>query len=325
MNLPRLQDLDIAGKRVLVRSDLDFDPTDTENLRLKALIPTLDYIKEKGGSIILLGHRGRPAEEAELRQSNPVEFNTKFSLSGFQKVFENWGATVLENLRFDPGEEGNDDNFARKLAAYGDLYVNDSFGASHREHASIVRLPRLLPHAAGLRLEQEVQNLSKVRESPKRPVVMIISGIKDDKLTYIPDFETFADKILIGGRMPDYIHDTSALRKDSKVFVAGLLSDKEDITMNAIEKFEAEIEGAGTIVVSGPLGKYEEEGHRQGTSRVLNKVIGTTAFKVAGGGDTITALGVLGINEKFDWVSTGGGAMLAFLAKGTLPGITALN
>ena len=324
MVLPKLQDLDINGKKVLVRADLDFDPADTENLRLKTLIPTLDFIKEKGGSIILLGHRGRPADAQDLRQSNPEEFDKKFSLVPFAKVFESWGAEVLENLRFDPGEEANDDNFAKKIAGRGDCFVNEAFGVSHREHASIVGIPKYLPHAAGLHLEQEVENLSRVVVNPKHPVVFIISGLKDDKLANIPDFKKLSDKILIGGRMPDYIHDTSALRKDEKVVVGGLLSDKEDITMNTIERFERELTGAGTVVVSGPLGKYEEEGHRQGTARVLTKVANSDAFKVIGGGDTISAIDLLGLADKFDWISTGGGAMLAFLAKGTLPGIEAL-
>jgi phosphoglycerate kinase len=314
MELPKLQDLDVAQKKVLVRADLDFDPEDTENLRFKTLIPTLDYIKKKGGDIILIGHKGRPQGR----------FDENLSLKPFQKVFEKWGAHVLENLRFDPGEEANDENFAKSLAVQGDVYVNESFAASHRVHTSIVGLPKYLPHAAGLRFVAEVANFEKVLENPRHPLVIIISGFKDDKLSYIPNFMSFADRILIGGRMPDYIHDTSLLRSNEKVFIAGLVSDKEDITMNSIEKFEIEIGGAGTIVVAGPLGKFEEEGHRQGTSRVFTKIAESSAYKVAGGGDTVAAINLLGLADKFDWMSVGGGAMLTFLAKGTLPGITAL-
>ncbi len=320
MELPKLADIELSGKRVLVRADLDFDPTDTENLRLKILIPTLDYIKEKGGSIILIGHRGRPGGKVE----------ESLSLRPFQEIFKKWDAEVLENLRFDPREETNDEGFAKELAAKGDIFVNEAFGASHRQHASIVALPLQFKSksknsvAVGLHFVKEVENLSKVLGDPRRPLVMIVSGYKDDKLTYIEDFKKFADKILIGGRLPDYIHDVSAWRKDEKVVVANFIPDKEDITIHSIELFDKEIARAGTIVLSGPLGKFEEEGHRQGTQSVFKAVVDSSAFKVAGGGDTVSAINLFGLADKFDWVSVGGGAMLEFLAKGTLPGIEAL-
>lgn len=314
MNLPKVNDSDLKDKRVLVRADLDFDPSDSENLRLKTLIPTLDLIKEKGGKIILIGHRGRPDGKAD----------ESLSLRPFEKVFAGWEAQVWENLRFYGGEEGNDDSFAKSLSEKADFYVNEAFAASHRNHASIVGIPKHLPHAAGLRFAQEVENLSKVFDNPKKPVVAIISGFKDDKLTYVTDFKKFADKILIGGRLPDYIHDTSAYRKDDQIIVASLIADKEDLTIHSVEVFEREIKNAGTIVVSGPLGKFEEDGHRQGTARVFKAVIEAEAFKVGGGGDTIAAAKLLGVSDKFDWISVGGGAMLEFLAKGTLPGIEAL-
>ena len=185
-------------------------------------------------------------------------------------------------------------------------------------------LPKLLPHAAGLRFSEEIGNLDKVLENPNRPIITLISGVKDDKLTYIEDFLKFSDKILIAGRLPDYIHDTSPLRTNEKVIVADLLPDKEDITIHSIEKFENEIRNAGTIVVSGPIGKFEEEGHRQGTKRIFEAISSSNAFKVAGGGDTENAIKLLNLTDKFNWISVGGGAMLEFLAKGTLPGIQAL-
>jgi phosphoglycerate kinase len=231
----------------------------------------------------------------------------------------------LENLRFNPSEEKNDQEFAKSLASGQDFFVNEAFAVSHREHASIVSLPKLLPHAAGLRFTEEVENLSKVLSNPKKPVVMVISGLKDDKLAYMEDFLKLGDKILIGGRLPDYIHDTSPLRTNEKVIVGDLMADKEDITIHTMEKFETEIVSAGTIVVSGPLGKFEEEGHRQGTKRILDAIANCPAFKVAGGGDTESAIKLLNLTDKFNWVSIGGGAMLEFIAKGTLPGIIALQ
>lgn len=314
IKLPLLKDFDFKNKRVVVRGDLDFDPSDSENLRLKVLIPTLKYLKGQGASVTLIGHRGRPEGKVD----------DALSLKPFEKVFEKWGVKVEENLRFDPGEEANNPDFAKKLAGLGDFYVNEAFGVSHRSHASIVGLPKLLLHAAGLRFSEEVSNLSKVLVDPKRPVMFIISGVKDDKLEYIDEFLKMSDMVLIGGRLPDYIHDASPLRKNPKVIVGDLVADKEDITIHSIEKFENEIKKAGTIVVSGPVGKFEDEGHRQGTKRVFEVVCNTSSFKVAGGGDTETAIKLLGLENRFDWISVGGGAMLTFLAKKTLPGIEAL-
>lgn len=313
-NLPQIKDSDLQGKKVIVRADLDFDPGDTNNLRLTSLFPTLDLIKEKGGQIIIIGHRGRP--DGKVDES--------LSLKPFGSIFEKWGARVEENLRFDLGEEKNDETFAKKLAGLGDFFVNEAFAVSHREHASIVLLPKLLPHAAGLRFTEEVSNLSRVFNDPKKPVDVIVSGVKEDKLSFIEDFINVFDKVLIGGRLPDFIHDASPLRKNPKVIVADLLPDKEDVTIHSIERFEDEIKNAGTVVLSGPIGKFEEEGHRQGTKRILEAVCASNAFKIAGGGDTESAIRLFNLNDKFDWISVGGGAMLTYLAKKTLPGIEAL-
>lgn len=321
MLLPKISDLDVTGKKVLLRLDLDTQP-DPNDLRIKASEESLDYLKGKGAEIVILGHKGRPTSaEASAGKS-------EFSLKPFQSIFDKWGAKVEENLRFDSGEEKNDPEFAKKLASLGDVYVNEAFASSHREHASIVGLPKLLPHAAGFRFIKEVENLSKVIENPRRPLVFIISGVKEDKLEYVKAFEQMADKILVGGRLPEYLGDKaleSVRNQSGKVIIGNLAMDKEDITLNTIEVFEKEIKAAGTVVTSGPLGKYEEEGHRQGTERVFKAVVGSEAFKVAGGGDTEKAINMLGLSDKFNWISVGGGSMLEFLTKKTLPGIEALS
>ena len=143
---------------------------------------------------------------------------------------------LLENLRFEAGEESNDEAFSKDLASLGEVYVNEAFAVSHREHASIVRLPKYLPHAAGFRFEKEVENLNKILENPKRPVVLIIGGIKEDKVEYIKSFTKIADKILVGGRLPILFGDENP--DPSKVIMAQLIPDKEDITLNTIEKFK---------------------------------------------------------------------------------------
>jgi len=326
VELPKLTDLEVTGKRILLRLDLDCDP-DPNDLRIKASTETLDYLKEKGAKIIIIAHRGRPSHEATAGKSSIDE---KLSLLPFQSIFDKWGATVEENLRFDPGEEANDPEFAKKLASQGEAFINEAFASSHREHASIVGLPKLLPHAAGFRFVKEVENLSKVLDNPKHPVVFLLSGVKEDKLSYLEGIKKFADKILVGGRLPDYMGDEKLIsvrsrNEDEQVIVGNLTMDKEDITLNTIDRFSSEIKKAGTIVVSGPMGKYEDEGHRQGTERVFKVVAESSVFKVAGGGDTESAIRLLSLADKFSWISVGGGAMLDFLVNGTLPGITALE
>lgn len=319
MKIPSISDLDISNKKVLLRLDLDCEP-DIKDLRIRSSEETLNYLKTKNSEIIIIGHKGRPGGKVD---------NT-LSLRPFQKIFNKWGAVVYENLRFDSCEEKNDSNFAQRLSVLGDIYVNEAFASSHRAHASIVGLPKLLPHAAGFRFVKEIENLSKVFENPKRPLIFVISGVKEDKLQYLKAFEQFADKILIGGRLPEYLGDKaleSVRTQSGKVIIGNLIMDKEDITLNTIDIFKEEIARAGTIVLSGPIGRYEDLGHRQGTEEIFKAVIANkSAFKVAGGGDTEKAVISLGLDlNSFDWFSVGGGAMLEFLANKTLPGIESLR
>src|SRR5260221_1313791 len=195
MNLPMLDSFDIKNKRVIVRADLDIDPTDLNNLRLTSLTPTLDYLKSQNCVVTIISHRGRP--EGKVNES--------LSLKPFESYFSKWNAKVLENLRFNPGEESNSEEFAKELAKDQDFFVNESFATSHRVHASIVGLPKLLPHAAGLRFAEEVENLSKVLENPEKPAIVVISGVKDDKVKMIKEIKDKVDKVLVGGRLPDYL------------------------------------------------------------------------------------------------------------------------
>lgn len=321
MQLPSVKDIDVSGKRVIVRADLDIDLG--ENYRLEAIIPTLEYLSSKASKIIIIGHLGRPnGKVVDELKIDPVAKELK-------KLCPNIELEVLENLRFDPGEESNDLEFAKKLAAKADVYINEAFATSHRDSASITTLPKILPHAAGLRFIEEVKNLSSVFENPQRPLLFVVGGSKDDKKEYISNLESLADKILVGGRLPEYYGDLALesvreVKADSKVIIANLNQDKEDITLNSIDRFEKEIEKAKTIVLAGPLGRYEDEGHRQGTERIFNKIASSNAFKIVGGGDSLSVLSIYSLRDKFDWVSVGGGAMLEFLSKRTLPGIEAI-
>lgn len=335
MKLPSLNDINVGSKKVLVRIDLDVDE---DYSRLEFAEETLDFLLGKMAKLIIIGHKGRPEGKIvpELSLSplahvlggvvgEKVHFVNDITGLEAQKAAQNLPdgeILLLENLRFDLGEEQNSDIFAKSLSSLGEVYVNEAFADSHRPHASIVGLPKLLPHAFGFRFVKEIETLSKVLEAPRRPVVLVIGGIKKDKVDYIKDFTKIADKILVGGLLPIYFKDVN--EDPSKVIMAELTADTKDITINTIEKFKEEIAKAGTIVVAGVQGKYEDAGHRQGTKEVFEAIATSSAFKIAGGGDAEAAITEFGLNERFDWISVGGGAMLQFLAKGTLPGIEAL-
>lgn len=342
MKIPRVDELDVIGKKVLLRADVDVGETlgEGDEIKLQTNKKTINFLLEKECKIIIVGHRGRPegrknenlslaliAERLGQILNLNIEFVQHLETQRVRKEIKklSTGSIVfLENLRFDSREEDNNEEFARSLSELGDVYVNEAFSASAREHSSIVGVPKLLPHAAGFHFINEAENLNRVLDKPKRPVIVIMGGVKRDKLDFLDDFKKFADKILIGGRLPEYIPDMQHETPDAKVVVARLIPDKEDITLHSIEAFEKEIEKAKTIVLSGPMGKFEEGGHRQGTERIFKAVVDSSAFKVAGGGDTQQAIKVLSLVERFSWVSVGGGAMLEFFANGTLPGIDAL-
>ena len=362
MTLPKLTYLNVSEKRVLLRLDLDV----TENFsRVEAVNKTLTYLVEKRAKTIIIGHKGRPngvvsqslslsgiAEKISEILGKKVKFVNDIvgqEAKDESSKLQEGKIMMLENLRFDSreslefpstpsislktsslrvnarDEEAN--GFAESLALLGDFYVNEAFAVSHRAHASIVGVPKFLPHAAGFRFIEEVENLSKILEDPKRPVVVLISGVKEDKVQMAKDLTKIADKVLVGGRLPEYISENAGsvrLQQNEKMIVANLIQDKEDITLNSIDIFKEEIKKAGTIVLAGVLGKYEDEGHRQGTREIFEAVANSSAFKVAGGGDTLNAVNMFGFRDKFNWLSVGGGAMIEFLIKGTLPGIEAL-
>ena len=325
--LPKISDVDITGKKVIARVDLEY--TSKESPRGKATDGIVTYLKEHGATKIkLVGHKGL-------------------------KEMSSWwdGVEVNYDIRADNREMENSPEMAEELSVGWDVFVNESFAESHREYTSVNALPKFMksknfPVCIGLRFKEEIENLERVFPSASsgsnRPVVMVISGIKEDKKEYIKNFLQFADKILVGGRLPEYFseeeRDTPVTLQDGKLIIAKLTPDKEDITLHTIERFEKELDSAGTIVVSGPLGKFEDEGHRQGTEAVFKAVVENgNAFKVAGGGDTEKALQVLSkslslregkeinLPGGFNWISVGGGAMLEFLANRTLPGIEALR
>lgn len=352
MDLFTLDKVDWSGKRVILRGDLDInserikiqDSGLTNDARINALVKTVGYIKDKGAKyVLIIGHKGRPKgkdDEFSLRPlesklSEKLNLEVQFTEDSGLLNQESKGVFLLENTRFDEREEKNDTSLAQTWADLADIYVNEAFASSHRDHASIVALPQAIKEkggqvVAGFRFAEEITNLDKVIKNPEHPVVFLISGVKEDKLAYVDllKAKAWVDKILVGGRLPDYLPEQEKsikLLKGEKVVVAGLNQDKEDITINSINIFSEEITKSKTLVFAGPLGKYEEEGQRLGTQRVLDAVEISEAFKVAGGGDSEKAIKFFEKEQAFDWISVGGGAMLEFFANETLPGLQALT
>jgi phosphoglycerate kinase len=210
MNLPKISDLDVAGKRVIVRADLDVDD---DYSRLEDAEETFDYLLGKMAKLIIVGHKGRPeGREVEELSLSPLaevlggvvgeKVNFFHEATGYEaqkraETLSSGEILLLENLRFNPGEEANDEDFSKSLASLGEIYVNEAFAVSHREHSSIVGLPKLLPHAAGFRFIKEVETLNRVLLDPQKPVVLVIGGIKKDKVEYIRNLTKIADKILV--------------------------------------------------------------------------------------------------------------------------------
>ena len=257
---------------------------------------------------------------------------------------------LLENLRFIQGEAKNDPKFARQLASLGDFYVNDAFAVSHRANASVAAITKFLPSYAGLELEDEIKNLSGIMTRPKRPLVMIVGGAKtSDKLGVLRFFRNKADQFLLGGgpantmlaargvkvkkSLRDKQGDAAAvktiLRYPNLVLPVDYAWRKDaivDIGPKSCALFKKGIEAAKTIVWSGPFGLIDQKPYDQGSRAVARAIAkNRKAVSIAGGGETVMFLKRIRLDKKFTFLSTGGGAMLDFLAGEKLPGIEALK
>jgi phosphoglycerate kinase len=327
-----VKEADVSGKRVVVRCDFDVPVKNgqiEDETRINNSLPTLKYLLGEGAKLFLLSKMGRPKfRDPDLSLRVVVE-NVAQKL-GKEVVFKedlNEGspgdAVLLENLRFWPEEEKGDLEFSKKLALFGDLYVNECFAASHRSDASFVGVPKFLPAFAGLNLVREVTELRKILEDPKRPLIAIIGGAKlETKLPAINNLAKISEKVLVGGRL---MFEVGEQVLPQNVVVAPDDVDQKDIGLKSIGSFESIMKSARTIVWNGPMGVFEEEAYMQGSKEVAEVMSEANAYKVVGGGDTIAVLEKLGLLDKMDYVSTGGGAMLEFLAGKKLPGLAALG
>ena len=339
-----LSEIDVASRRIFVRADLDV-PLDGNNpgltaTRLTNLKATVDYlVAHRAAKIVIVGHIDRPSVVSTI-DGKPEFYDPKLSTKNliaplqqiletkvdFMEGFEAWagGSIVLfENLRFWSGEIANDGDFAKNLSSLADIYVNESFGNSHRNHASIVALPQILPHAAGLHLEQEVNVFSNLLSAPQRPFIALVGGAKiETKVPVIENLAEVADKVLVGGELPIEI-ERSVKKFSDNVLVGALTGDTTELSKQSTKLFIENIGGAKTLIWNGPLGLIER-GFRQATIDVAKAICASGAYCVVGGGDTTQFLAHENLLSKFSFVSAGGGAMLEFLSGKKLPGIVAL-
>ncbi|HOX96357.1 MAG TPA: phosphoglycerate kinase [Candidatus Woesebacteria bacterium] len=308
----------IQNKNVLLRADLDLPLKEGKvdnDYRLRSLLPTLKFCLQHARKTIIIGHLGRPAGEDPHFSLAPVAESLKRLLnqdipllvSGISPG-ERWGGesplVLQENLRFDFREEKIDRGFAQELAEGADIYIYESF-ANYRNSTSLTLIPEVLPTFTGFRFDQEVATLKNVLSNPLHPTLLIASGAKQDKLEIINKITPQFDQTLLGGVL--------APRTDRT-------PDGLDLTPETTSRFVGEIAKAKTIVLNGPLGAYEDGTHSQSTKVILQAIIDSGAFSVIGGGDTLAAIPFLGFSyASFSFVSTGGGAMLDFLAQGTHP------
>src|SRR3990167_5023000 len=326
-----IEDADVSGKRVVVRCDFD-DPIEDKKLvddtRIKSNLPTLSYLLAKGSSLFLISKLGRP-KGRDPNLSMRIVLDTLSRHLGEKISFkedlrqEKLGQiTLLENLRFWPEEEAGDLEFSKKLASFGQLYVNECFATSHRSDASFVGIPKYLPSYAGLNLIKEIEELKKMLEHPARPLVSIIGGAKiETKMPVIDNLAKVSDTVLVGGKL---MFEVGISYLPENVLVAHDDVDKKDIGPKTAKMFCGYIREAKTVIWNGPMGVFEEKKYMEGTKQLAQAVASSECYSVIGGGDTIAALNSLGLIDKIDFVSTGGGAMLEFLAGKELPGLKAL-
>ncbi len=393
-NFRTLDDLDVRGKRVLLRADLNVPMENgrvSDMTRIERTVPTIRALTDRGAKVIVLSHFGRPkgkphpelslrpvAQALERSLGHPVAFGEDCVGEPAEKVvagLKDGDVALLENLRFHPEEEKNDPGFAERLAALGDLYVNDAFSAAHRAHASTEGLAHLLPAAAGRLMQEELEALGKALEHPERPVAALIGGAKiSTKLDLLNNLVRKVDAIVIGGGMANTflfakgveignslcerdMADTAreimetarqagcdlvlpvdvVVARELKagvptetVAVTAVPQDRMilDVGPQTVADLTGRLDQWRTLVWNGPLGAFEVEPFDRGTTAVARAAADRTQagslVTVAGGGDTVAALAKAGVEERFTYVSTAGGAFLEWLEGRELPGVAAL-
>jgi phosphoglycerate kinase len=390
-----IDDLDVAGKRVLLRADFNVPMKDgqvTDRTRIERGALTIAELAKRGAKVAILSHFGRPNGKPVAEMSlHPILPVLSEALGGQRIAFapdcigtlarntiaklSPGGVALLENLRFHAGEEANDPGFARELAALGDLYVNDAFSCAHRAHASTEGIAHLLPAAAGRLMQEELDHLQKALANPQHPLAAIVGGAKvSTKLELLGNLVEKVDLLIIGGGMANTFlfaegkaigtslaeremaerarailakakarGSSIALPLDAVVATAlkpGVATKTVDIDQvpadqmildvgpKTVADLNRRLADCRTLVWNGPLGAFETLPFQAGTVAVARQAAALTKagtlLSVAGGGDTVAALAMAGVSERFSYVSTAGGAFLEWLEGKTLPGVAAL-
>lgn len=364
----------LKGKRVLVRVDFNVPVTSSgavlDSSRIDASLKTITYLRNSGAKIILISHIGRKPEETLL----PVfkYLKTKINLTfipdwnevriaGNVDVMKNGDIILFQNLRAKEEEVENKYSFVEFLASLGDMYVNDAFSASHREHASIVGVPKILKSYCGCQFKNEIDIISKVF-TPEHPFVVLMGGAKfETKIPVIESLLDKADSIFVGGALANdilkangYEVGQSKVNDMDKTYAEHIFNTKqvilvEDVRVQSflfnknkeLKELTTEdkiidggaetanilaqkIKDAKFIVWNGPFGTFEQ-GNSFLSKKVIEAIANSDAYSIVGGGDTVAEIKKLGKEKVFDFVSLAGGAMLEFIAKGSLVGVDVLD
>lgn len=391
-----LSDAQLSGKRVLLRAGFDVPIKDgiiTDETRIEVLVPTMRFILDAGASLVIMAHQGRPKKPGDpscsqkpliavLKKLLGTSIGFAPSCTGEEtlhmaQALKPGEVLLLENLRYDEREKKNDPEFATELAQLGEVYVNDAFTNCHREHASMVGIPKLLPAYMGLQLEQEVLHLEKITKDPVQPLTLIVSGAKmETKVPVIKQFLSKGQNILVGGAIANtfiaarghaigsslcdeaYVEQARELLLESEredmatihvprdAVVATELSQDADAHRVSIEDIPADsaiydigpetashyaqiIKESATAVWNGPLGVTEFSQFAEASKTIavaLREMTTKGGVSVLGGGDTLEFLEAYSLaQDDYTFVSTGGGAMLSFLAGEAMPAIDLLT
>ncbi len=388
MSVLKMTDLDLAGKRVLIREDLNVPVKDgkvTSDARIRASLPTIQHAIEAGAKVILMTHLGRPAEGEPEEQYSlaPVarhlsgllgqDVNLITDYLSNAPVLTDGDVVLLENVRFNVGEKKDSEVLSKQYANLCDIYVMDAFGTAHRAQASTHGVGQHAPVAcAGPLLAGELEALGKALDKPVRPMVALVGGSKvSTKLTVLESLSKVVDQLIVGGGIAntfiaaaghnvgkslyevDLVETANKLTANAKtnggdipvpvdVVCAKEFSESAKATLKSVEDVVDDdmifdvgpesaaqlaeiIKSAGTIVWNGPIGVFEFDQFGEGTKVVSLAIAESSAFSVAGGGDTLAAVDKYGIADKVSYISTGGGAFLEFLEGKDLPAVVMLE
>ncbi|OTQ31384.1 phosphoglycerate kinase [Gilliamella apicola] len=382
MSIIRMQDLDLKGKRLFIRSDLNVPVKNgkvTSDARIKASLPTIEEAIKKGAKVMVTSHIGRPTEgeynpEFSLQPvvdylKEHVSFPVRLVKDYLDGVDVKEGElVVLENVRFNVGEGKDDETLSKKYAALCDIYVMDAFGTAHRAQASTHGAGKFAPVAcAGPLLAAELDALGKALDNPARPMVAIVAGSKvSTKLTVLDSLSKIADQIIVGGGIANTFIAAEGYNVGKSLYEADLIPEAKKLMANceipvptdvrvAIEFSETAtateksvkdvkeneqildlgdksaevlaniIKNAKTILWNGPVGVFEFPNFRRGTEIVAKAIADSQGFSIAGGGDTLAAIDLFGIEDKISYISTGGGAFLEFVEGKKLPAVAMLE